>query len=218
MKTGITSSPPRAGKAKPISAATQAMLDEMAADAAGGLVSEDRLERVRDKVRELRDLEADNEALGLRIADNNAKIRLLKEKTLIEEFDAVGVNMLGVNAEGNHQPFNVELGEYFHARIPKENEVQAYAWLHKTKNEDLIQTEFKISFGRGEAKLAEKCRKMLDQKKVAYDEKESVPWNTFEAFLRAEFKKKPLTQKVMDMLGATTGRVAKVLKPKKEKK
>lgn len=204
--------------AKPVSAATQELLDAMKADAGGGLVTEDKLERVRDEVRKLRDLEKSNEDLTNQIAENNAAIRLLKEKTLVEMMDKVGINSIGVNAEGNHPAYNIELGEYFHARIPDENQERAYAWLKQTKNEDLIQTKYTVSFGRGDAKAAAKFEKLLIKSKEAYDRKESVPWNTFEAFLRGEFKKKPLSQKIMDMLGASSGRVVKVLKPKKEKK
>lgn len=205
-------------KRKPVSTETQAVLDEMARDAAGGLASEDRLEKVRNKIRRLRELEFDNQRLTEQIETNRAEIRGLKERELVEEFDAVGVNKLGVNAEGNYPPYDVELVEYFHARIPDENQEQAYAWLRKGKNEDLIQTKFTISYGRGEAKLTERFKRSLDKAGVEYEMKESVPWNTFEAFLRREFKRKPLTAKVMEMLGATSGRVAKVTNQPKEKK
>lgn len=208
----------KARAAKPVSAATQAVLDQMQQDANGGLATEDKLEKVRDEVRKLRDLEKSNEDLANQIAENSAAIRLLKEKTLVEMLDGVGINSIGVNAEGNHPPYDITIGDYFHARIPDENQDRAYSWLKETKNEDLIQTKYTVSFGRGDIKAAEKFEKLLIKSKEAYDKKESVPWNTFEAFLRGEFKKKPLTQKVMDMLGATTGRIVKVVKPKKEKK
>jgi hypothetical protein len=52
---------------------------------------------------------------------------------------------------------------------------------------------------------------------VQYSVKRGVPWNTLTAWFKAEHKRKPLPAKAMELLGATVGRVAKVVKQKEKK-
>jgi hypothetical protein len=201
-------------RAKPVSEATRALLDEMRADAAP---SEDKLDKVRDMISRLRDTEMVVETLQQRVSEHKQTIKEIKEKTLVDLFDDAGIDRLGLPAQGNLPPYEVQLGEYYHANIPDERQRDAYAYLTKTKNEDLIKTTFTVAFGLRDAKSAAKFEALLKKSKVTYDKKQGVPWNTLTSWFRVEHRRKPLPVKVMEILGASVGRVAKVVKQKEKK-
>lgn len=200
-----------------VSAATQKLLDEMGADAARP-PSADKLEACRVKLTRLRELEFENIGLAERQTNNSAEMRVIREKDLVELFDAAGIESLGLPPLGNLPAYEVDLGEFFHANIPEEKKSEAWAWMKRTKNEDLVKTEFKVTFGLKEAAKAKKFEVAL--KKLvgsAYDRKQSVPWNTLTSFVKKEFEAgRPLTKTVMAILGASSGRVAKVVKQEKK--
>lgn len=179
----------------------------------------DKLEACRAKVKEMRDKTKEVEDAQARIKELNKQIAQIRDHDLVGLFDEAKIDSLGVPAEGNQPAFEVELEEYFHANIPKGNEAGAYEWMKKTKNEDMIKTSYTIEFGLGESKDCAKFEKALDKMGCGYDKKQGVPWNTLTSFVKGEFKaKRPLTAKVMGLLGAEHFRRAKVVTQKKEKK
>lgn len=201
-------------RAKPVSEATRALLAEMQQDATP---SEDKLTKVRAEISKLRSLEFEANSLSERQSEIANDVRQIKEKTLIDLFDDAGVNKLGIDADGNLPPYEVELGEYYKANIPEENKSEAFAHLRKIGHEDLIKTTFTIEFGLRDAKAADRFRRSLEKADVIFAEKNGVPWNSLTAWFKLEHKKKPLPIKVMALLGATVGRVAKVVKQKEKK-
>lgn len=200
--------------AKPVSTATRAMLDDMREDAKP---KGDKLDRVRRELASLRDLEIEQTSLGERLKKIGADIKLAKEKTLVDLFDEAGISGLKLDAEGNLPAYEVELGDYYHANIPAEQADAAYDYLRSKKSEDLIKTAFTIEFGLGEARQTERFQRSLDKAGIEYSVKQGVPWNTLTAWFKAEHKKKPLSAKAMGLLGATVGRVVKVVKQREKR-
>lgn len=200
---------------KPMRKIDAALADAMAAEAQAP-PSEDRLTRVREKISELRDLEFENQSLQERMRENSEKIREIKEKTLVDMFDSAGISSLGIEAEGNLPPYDVEIGPYYHANIPDETADQAFAWLTKNKHGDLIRGTYTVTFGRGEEKNRRKFEEYLEKNQFDFSYKFGVPWNTLTAFVREQievYKREP----PLKLLGATVGRVAKLKKQKKGK-
>lgn len=201
---------------KPVSAATRAMLDEMEERDAVA-TPEDKLERARDLIRKLRDAELDAATLDERLKDTKRVILDLKEREIPSFFDEAGVPSLSVAGEGNSPPFNVVIDDRYYANIPAENRDAAFAYLRETGHEDLIKVSFTVEFGLREGKASDRFRRSLEKADIQYTEKCSVPWNTLSAWFRTQHRKKPLTAKAMALLGATVGRVAKVVTPKEKK-
>lgn len=199
---------------KPVSAATRELLAEMRTDEAP---SEDSLKAIRAKVAELRELEFERTRLVDLAKETAQNIMHLKEKLLPDMMDEAGVSNVGIAAQGNLPPYDVRIRDRFHANIPDEGEAEAYEYLRKTKNDDLIKTTFTISFGLKESKQTATFQKLLDKAGVLYSVKQGVPWNTLTAWFKAEHRRKPLPPKAMAVLGATVGRVAEVVKAKKER-
>jgi hypothetical protein len=199
---------------KPVSAATRALLDEMTQDAKP---SGDKLDQLKQGVAKLRDLEFEKDALSARVVELGQDIRQMKEKTLVDLFDEAGTNIVGVEASGNLPAYTCEMGDYYHANIPEEKQDAAYDYLRKVKQEDLIKTTFTIAFGLREAKAAERFRRSLEKAGIQFSMKQGVPWNTLTAWFKVEHNRKPLPAKAMELLGATVGRVVKVVKQKEKK-
>lgn len=199
---------------KPVSAATRALLDEMRKDAAP---ASDKLERARDMLRELRDRQMRASQLEEQLTSERQAIREMTDKTMPDFYDEVGVPKLALAAEGNLPAFEIEVIDRYHANIPDETKTEAFNYLRKTGNEDLIKTSFTVEFGLRETKQADRFRRSLQKADIQYSEKHGVPWNTLTAWFRTEHKRKPITPKVMGLLGATVGRVVKVVKQKEAK-
>jgi hypothetical protein len=205
-------------RAPHVSAATRAMLAEMTSDAEAP-PSEDKLVKCRQMMAEWRAKAVQIEDHQLSIKRLSEEIQQIRDKKLVDLFDDAGIDKLGIPASGNLPPLEIEINDWVHANIPEENMERAAEWMIRTGNEDLIKTEFKIAFGLGEKKDAIKFEKLLIKAGEAYDKKQGVPWNTLTAFIKGELKAgRPLTKKVMGMLGAESGRVATIVKQKKGKK
>ncbi len=201
-------------RAKPVSDDTRALLAEMEQDAKP---SEDKLDVARAAIAKLRALELDRIDVEAHLFDIVQEIRGVKEKTLPDVFDEAGISSLGISADGNLPPYDVRVEDYYKASIPEENRSEAFDYLRKIDQEDLIKTTFTIEFGLREAKAAERFRRSLDKAGIGFSEKSGVPWASLTAWFRQAHQKKPLPAKAMALLGATVGRVAKVVKQKEKK-
>ncbi len=196
-------------KPKPVSAATRALLDEMQNDAKAKPTDALRAELVK-----LRDHENEIVELETRLSEAKAAVRVIKEKTLVDMLDEAGLNGLSLEAEGNLPAFEVKLDDYYHANIPIANRDEAFDYLRKTGNADLVKTTFTVAFGLKESAAAERFQRSLEKANIQYSATHGVPWNTLTAWFKSEHKKKPLTVKAMGLLGATVGRVVNVVKQK----
>lgn len=203
-----------ARQVKPVSAATRALLDEMKQDA---VPKGDKLEQARKMLRDLRDKQIEADQLEARLAETKQEIRTLTDKTMPDFYDEAGIPAMTIAAEGNLPAFEIEVIDRYHANIPDESRDAAFAHLRKTGHADLIKTSFTIEFGLRETKQADRFRRSLEKSDIAFSEKHGVPWNTLTSWFKAEHKKKPMTPKVMGMLGASVGRVVKIIKQKEKK-
>lgn len=64
----------------------------------------------------------------------------------------------------------------------------AFSWLRGEGHGDLIRNEVKISFGAAEDKVAKRLLNYLKKylKGISYEQKETVPWNTFSSFIKEQ--------------------------------
>lgn len=192
-------------------------LADMMADDARAPPSQDKLVAVKQKIADLRDLEFENASLQDRMTENSEKIREIKEKTLVDMFDEIKITNLGIEADGNLPPYDIEIKPYYHANIPEEGADKAFAWLAKNNHGDMIRGTYTVQFGKGEEKNRKAFEKYLDKSGFSYSYKFGVPWNTLTAFVKEQievYKREP----PLKLLGATVGRVAALKKQKTERK
>lgn len=203
-------------QAKPVSAATRAMLDAMEEDATAA-PAQDKLDAVNKYVRELRDANMEKAAVEERLKAINITINDLEWTKIPEVMDEARLDNLTLAAEGNLPPFTVKVDDNYKANIPEAHAEEAFAYLSKNNSGDLIKTQYTISFGLGEAKAAERFQRSLDKANIQYETKRGVPWNTLTAWFKTEHKRKPLPVRAMEILGAKIQRQAKVVKQKEKK-
>lgn len=201
---------------KPVSAATRAMMDAMEQDAAAA-PEEDKLAKVHKLVAELREAEMQKAVQEESLKNTNIAINDLLWSKIPTVMDEAMISNVTIKADGNKPPYEVRVEDYYKANIPGETAEQAYAYLKSRKSEDMIKVSYEIGFGLGEAAKAERFQRSLEKAGIAFSMKRGVPWNTLTAWFREEYKKKPLPAKAMALLGATVGRVAKVVKQKEKK-
>lgn len=177
-------------------------------------VSQDKLDAVRAKVKEARDIDIDIAGLNERVSVLNQRKNELVFNELPDLFADAKIDRLGIEAEGNLPAYDTVLSDYYHANIPEDKKDDAFSWLDKNKHGDLIKTVITIELGRGDRKTAKAVEKFLDDNDIGYSRKLAVPWNTLTAFVKEQIGKGVALP--LDLLGATVGRVVK-LKVRKEK-
>lgn len=194
-------------------------------------VPEDKLEAVRKKLREFRDQQQIKAGLEERLKQVNIALFETEHKTLPDLFNDVGIDKLGLPAEGNLPAYDADLSPYYKASIsaewPEEKRAEAFKWLDDNNHGDIIKSAYVILLPRGARTIAlalEKAikglkarlpgKKTLQKVDVDYVVKLEVPWNTLTAFVKEQVEKGEAPP--LDVLGATVGEIVK-LKPRKEK-
>ena len=119
---------------KAVSPKTRALMDEMAQDDSQSATT-DQLDAIRDKMRVLRDMELEKDNITERLKQISESTRDLKERELVDMFDKAKIKSLGLPAEGNIPPFDLNLVPYYHANIgdsmPDDQRAKAFAWLDR---------------------------------------------------------------------------------------
>ena len=189
-------------------------IEEALSAVAEALSSTDKLERVRNAVRQLRDLEAQKTELEDELIEIKRKITDLTERELVKLFSEAHISSLSLDAEGNLPAIVAEKGTYYSAKIPEEKELEAFNWLHANGHGDLVKSEIKLTFGMGERDQAEEVEVTLAQKGVDYTSKLQVHPSTLKSFVKHEIEAGHAIP--MELLGAYAGETVKI-KAKKGK-
>ena len=181
----------------------------------------DKLEFIRDKIREVRDIEFKIADLENHISELNQTKRNLIFDALPTMFMQVGLNRLEIAAQGNLPAYEAKLNDHYHAVIksdwPSSQRKAALQWVRKHKLGDIIKTTLTIELGLGQDKLLKKVLAALTKLGVVPTIEETVPWKTLTAVVKERFQDgKPLSDKDLTTLGATVSKMVK-LNPVKEK-
>lgn len=193
-------------------------LDEiMMADAA--TPNEDALKKVRALVASRRDLQQEANSLEERAKEKQRAIRDMDYKILPELFSVVGIDRLGLPAEGNQPALEAVLSDYYRANIAadwsEERRGAAFAHLQKLGMGELIRRNFEVSFAPDDPAWSDFANLLTDQG-IPFSMRMSVPWQTLTAALRALYEGGSRLSAVdLEAIGATVGQVVK-LKPGKD--
>jgi hypothetical protein len=114
--------------------------------------NEASLETVRAKAREARALEAQIEDYEERISQCKIALIKIKMTDLPDLMSAIGIDNIGINAEGNMPAFDAKLKPFYQASIPakatEEERSKAFAYLENNNAADLIKTVVTVSFSK----------------------------------------------------------------------
>ena len=174
---------------------------------------DDKLEALRDMARRLRDKEKEITDLDERLRATKAEAAEIRTKKLVDLMAEVGVDKVGLPAEGNYPACDAELRPYYHAVISADWEPErrqaAFAWLDSAGHGDLIKTAITVLLPRDDRAMALSIQHYLEQCGVQHTVQLDVPWNTLTAFVREQVEKYHRTPP-LETLGATVGQVVKL--------
>lgn len=185
--------------------------------------TEDTLKKIVDYANLQIALEDEVAALEEQLADKKKALAVVSERDLPNALIAAGIKGLPL-VDGS----KVELREIIRAGIKTEdnpNKAKSFAYLRSIDWGDLIKTEFKVLFGKGEeqtaARFADTVHKDFPNQEM--DEKESVNAQTLSASVREHISMQdelpPESQMALDeeLLGIYRQRFTKIVAPKKKK-
>lgn len=144
-----------------------------------------------------------------RLKEVNQEINTLQHRTLPDLMHEAGVDKLGIPEDG----VDLKLSPYYHANIPASwddaRRQAAFDYLEENGHGDLLSVEVSVRFGKKDLEKARALqRQLVDQGHIAYF-KQSVPWNTYTAWLREQTETYN-REFPLDLLGLTIGQIVKV--------
>lgn len=190
---------------------------EVSAAMAERAPSADKLDQLRDTIREQRDTLLEIEDLEAALKGKKLKLNALEREVLPTLFADAGVDKVGLEAEGNLPAYDATAKPYYKASIaadwPLERQAAGFNWLIDNGHSDVVKTIITIEFGRGERERAEKLKGHLENWGISFNEKLGVQWNTLTKLVKELIEKRGLMPP-LDLLGADVGRVVKLTERK----
>lgn len=176
-------------------------------------VRQDKLDKLREGVKLVRDLEAEKEDLAARLKEINIKLEASYYKDLPDLLDEAGVTAIELPAEGNQPAVKAEAKPFYRANIPanwpQPQRSAAFAWLDDNGHGDLIKQTVEVAFARGERDLAHDFLKEVNDRGLNVEFAEGVHSATLTAWLREQVEKVGITPP-LDIIGGTVGRIVKL--------
>lgn len=177
----------------------------------------DKLDSLRARAAEARDLELRIQDLETQIKDCTEQLLVLYHTTLPDLMDNAGTDIIGVPPSGNKPGIDYVMRPYYHAGIAASwDEVrkqQAFALLKQLKAESLIKTEITAKFPKGNLPAAKKLFASVKKLKItgaAVDLKQSVHTSTLTAWLRDIYDRgQTLGAADLEKIGGSVGRIVK---------
>jgi uncharacterized protein YjiS (DUF1127 family) len=183
-------------------------------DADASTPSPDALLKIKNLVKARRDLTAEIATLEERLKEKSRAARELDHVTLPTLFNDIGIDRLGVPAEGNAPAINAILSDYYRANIAadwsEERRIAAFTRMQKIGMSDLIRRVIHISFDPKDAGW-EAVAELLTDMGVQFTVQLMVPWQTLTAALKAHYDAgQRLSAAELEELGATVGQIVKL--------
>lgn len=184
----------------------------------GGRDDSKKIEAVRDKLREARDVDIRISRLSEETSSLGKKKLALVHEELPAMFAAAGIDSMGLEADGDLPAYDTKLKPFYKASIPKDKKAEAFAWLRKNKHGDMIKNMFSVAVGAGDDAKAKKLEAFLKKEGFDYERDQGVPWNTLTAFVKEQIEDRKVrpSDLPLDLLGAFVGQVV-TIKPRKAK-
>ena len=221
------------------------MATDAVAGAAGAAPSTEQSLSVREKAVELVTIDQRIEKGEQLLTELKARREVIARRELVDAMDAIGQDVLGLaEFEVDIKTEDFVFASIPNPDSEKDPEVAArkaelragaFAWLVENEHDGLIKTVVTVELPRGAYEDAQRIKRVIDELRPIDPEtgepcgnnvaplgysaqiQESVHWGTLTSFVKEQLKR-PEVALPLEMLGATVGRVAKIVKRKKGKK
>ena len=175
--------------------------------------SEDALNALRKKLARVRDISLEIADLAQRIENLKAELNLLQNQELPKEMEDIGIDRLGLAAEGNLPAYDAELRSFYEANIkadwPQERRAAGFKYLDSTGNGDLIKTAVSVHLPRDERAKAKALIAQLKKSGFTVEVNESVHNQTLKAWLKEEVEKRHNIPD-LEKIGGHIGRIVRL--------
>jgi hypothetical protein len=197
----------------------KSVLEAAEAQAARAVVPEGTLERLRERVKRVRDLDLEISDLFATLKSKTNERTEILQKKLPDMMQEARVPSIGLAPEGNAPGVDAQLKPLYYANISADWEDErreaAFKLLTKLGLADIIKNLITVELGRGTAKQQKAVVAALRKLKVPFECRKGVPHNTLTAWIKERYTNgEPLSQDELTTLGATVGHIV-VLKPRK---
>lgn len=173
----------------------------------------DKLDALRNLVRELRDLEAESQSLEERLKEVNDRAARIKNTALVDLMDEAGVSSITIPPEGNQPGYKAEAVPFYNANIAagwsQEKRKAAFKWLDENGHGGLIKTVVTVPFPRELRKEVLKLAADLESRGITFSVGESVHPQTLTAWLRKQVEDGG-NLPPLETIGAVIGRTVKI--------
>lgn len=173
----------------------------------------DRLQHLRNKVIEAKQLELEIDDLNNKLSELKHKLQEIHFKVLPDLFDEIGVDKIGVPASGNLPAFEAKCQPYYNANISAnwdpERRSEAFAYLTEVGAGDLIKTSVALDFARDEREKAVELADKLKEQGLRPNVKEAVHSQTLTAWLREQVEVNNSLPN-LEKIGGQVGRIVKL--------
>lgn len=168
-----------------------------------------KLEILRDKAAEVRDLEHKIADLEQQLKEAKARLQSLCRVELPDLMTEVGTDHIGIPANGNMAAYDAVLRPFYKANIaaswPADKQQAAFNWLVDNGFGDLIKTEVDVSFPREQHAKAKKLFAMLKTKGFKPEFLQRVHHGVLTAWLQEQIEQGNLPP--LDVIGGEVGRI-----------
>jgi len=186
-------------------------LDELIQEDAAKPASEDKLIQLRNLGSVVIQQRVHIEYLEEKLKEEKKKLNKLIHEDMPSLFMSTGVDRVGMGK------YDLVMQNYYHANIaadwPEDRREAAFQWLEDNKHGDIIRLVVSVSFGRDEYQKAQECVDTLRADGFRPTIQKNVPWTTLTAWLKEQVEKYNRLPPI-DLLGATVGKVVKLMERK----
>lgn len=176
-------------------------------------VDSDRLQHLRNKVVEAKELELQIDDLSTKLSELKHKLQEIHFKVLPDLFDEIGVDKIGIPATGNLPAFEAKCQPYYSANISAnwdpDKRTDAFAYLTEVGAGDLIKTSVALDFARDEREKAVELADKLKEEGLRPNVKETVHSQTLTAWLKEQVEVNN-TLPDLEKIGGQVGRIVKI--------
>ena len=171
-------------------------------------ISNNDLYEISSMVRNQVKLEQEIANLNTTLAAKAEQLKNLAEVMIPDAMLQLGLSELKLSTGET-----VSIKKFYSAKIPEEQQEQAFAWLRKTGNDDIIKNNIALTFGKGEDDLAREVAMMLVKKGLQPEQKVFVHPMTLKSFVKERIESGE--ELPYELFGVFVGNKTKITPPTK---
>jgi hypothetical protein len=148
-------------------------------------IPDSQIATITELARDLYRTEAQIEAMEDALKEMKEKKQRLQMVLIPEAMEKVGMQSFTLKGKDDQSVVAaLVVKPFYSAKIPEENEINAFKWLRDNGHAGLVRTQFQINLTQREQEMVRKVLSTLRRNKIPFDKKDNVHWQTLRAWVR----------------------------------